>query len=143
MRRVDVVYTLLLNEDETKILMVKNHGRDTWTLPGGTVEQGETLKTAAIREAKEETGLDVEIGGVAAVNEGLFTEPGQHVVFVTFRGQITGGRMEIVRPDEIAAIEWIEVERADELMPYYKEKLRDIVRRGAEVAYYDEGVRLK
>lgn len=51
--------------------------------------------------------------------------------------------MEIVRPDEIAAIEWIEVERADELMPYYKEKLRDIVRRGAEVAYYDEGVRAK
>lgn len=91
MRRVDVVYTLLLNEDETKILMVKNHSRNAWTLPGGAVEQGETLETAAIREAKEETGLDVEIGGVVAVNEGLFTELGQHVVFVTFRGQITGG----------------------------------------------------
>ncbi|WP_055110141.1 NUDIX hydrolase [Paenibacillus ihumii] len=143
MRRVDVVYTLLVNEDGTKILMVKNSGRNAWTLPGGAVEPNETLEMAAIREAKEETGLDVEITGVVAVNEGLFTELDQHVVFVTFRGRIAGGRMEIVRPDEIHAIEWIDVEQADELMPFYKEKLRDIVRRDVEVAYYDEGVRAK
>lgn len=143
MRRVDVVYTLLVNEDRTKILMVKNHGRDTWTLPGGAVEQNETLEMAAIREAKEETGLDVALTGVVAVNEGLFTELGQHVVFVTFRGRITGGHMEIVRPDEILAVEWVDVEQADELMPFYKEKLRDIVKRGVEVAYYDEGVMVK
>lgn len=143
MRRVDVVYTLLVNEDRTKILMVKNQGRDTWTLPGGAVEQNETLEMAAIREAKEETGLDVELSGVVAVNEGLFTELGQHVVFVTFRGRITGGHMEIIRPDEILAVEWVDVEQADELMPFYKEKLRDIVKRGVEVAYYDEGVMVK
>ncbi|MNJ33197.1 NUDIX hydrolase [Paenibacillus bouchesdurhonensis] len=143
MRRVDVVYTLLVNEEGTKILMVKNSGRDTWTLPGGAVEQNETLEMAAIRETKEETGLDVEIQGVAAVNEGVFTELKQHVVFITFRGIIAGGRMEIVRPDEILAVDWIDVEQADELMPFYKEKLKDIVRRDAEVAYYDEGVMTK
>lgn len=143
MRRVDVVYTLLVNEEGTKILMVKNSGRNSWTLPGGTVEQNETLEMAAIREAKEETGLDVEIKGVVAVNEGMFTELKQHVVFVTFRGVVTGGKMEIVRPDEILAVDWIDVLQADELMPFYREKLKDIVRRGAEVAYYDEGVMME
>ncbi|AZK47400.1 NUDIX hydrolase [Paenibacillus lentus] len=143
MRRVDVVYTLLVNEEGTKILMVKNSGRNSWTLPGGTVEPNETLEMAAVREAKEETGLDVQIKGVVAVNEGKFTELKQHVVFITFRGVIAGGRMEIARPDEILAVDWIDVERADELMPFYKEKLRDIVSRDAEVSYYDEGIMAK
>ena len=44
----------LLNE---KMIHFKNH----WALPGGFVEYGETVETAAIREAKEETNIDVEL----------------------------------------------------------------------------------
>lgn len=52
MKRVDVAYVLLFDEQEKNVLMVKNKGMKSsyYTLPGGTVERGETLEEAAIRE---------------------------------------------------------------------------------------------
>lgn len=139
MKRVDVVYALITNEAKTKILMVQNKDNDTWSLPGGAVEKNETLQTAAIREAKEETGLDIEVYGIVAVNEAKLVKHDEHAIFFTFRASIIGGNQEIVRPDEIGEIQWIHLEQADELMPYYKEGLREIVRRNIDITYHDEG----
>ena len=54
--------TGILIEDD-KILLVKQKVSDkrNWSLPGGKLEQGETLEQGIIREMKEETGLDTEI----------------------------------------------------------------------------------
>ncbi|MFE2995251.1 NUDIX hydrolase [Nocardia sp. NPDC059246] len=43
-----------------------------WALPGGKIELGESLAECGIREAKEETGIDVEIIGIV----GTYTNPG-------------------------------------------------------------------
>ncbi|MER1957152.1 MAG: NUDIX hydrolase [Solibacillus sp.] len=51
--------TIVLNE-QNEILLIKGPMRG-WEMPGGQVEEGESLKEAAIRETKEETGIDVEI----------------------------------------------------------------------------------
>lgn len=51
--------TIVLN-DKGEILLIKGPLRG-WEMPGGQVEEGESLKEAAIRETKEETGIDVEI----------------------------------------------------------------------------------
>ena len=49
--------------DDGRILMVRQQHpeREIWLLPGGGIEDGETSDEAAVREVKEETGLDVEI----------------------------------------------------------------------------------
>src|SRR5829696_4121412 len=47
-----------------KILLTKREDFEVWCLLGGGVEDGESLAKAAIREAKEETGLDVELTGL-------------------------------------------------------------------------------
>ena len=46
---------------EGKILLTQREDFETWILPSGGVEEGESLAQVAIRETKEETGLDVEL----------------------------------------------------------------------------------
>lgn len=56
--------TAIIPFPENKILLIKRNTipfKGYWGLPGGRMDQGETLEQTAVREVKEETGLDVEI----------------------------------------------------------------------------------
>lgn len=72
-----------------------------WTLPTGFMEWDEDIETTAIREAKEETGLDVELRGVFAVHNGLLP-PDTPVVVIFYDAVETGG--ELVAGDDAAAV---------------------------------------
>ena len=56
--------------DKGEVLLQKRADSNQWGFPGGAVELGETPQMAAIREVKEETGLDVEVGDLI----GIYTE---------------------------------------------------------------------
>jgi ADP-ribose pyrophosphatase YjhB (NUDIX family) len=74
-------HILLLNQDT-------GSGR-AWSLPGGKVEEGESLGTALVREMREETGIEVAVGRLLYVCDYL---PGDiHVVHITFEAKRTGG----------------------------------------------------
>ena len=51
----------LVRDSEGRIALVRNRWSDGWVLPGGSVESGETLREAVVREVREETGLTVRV----------------------------------------------------------------------------------
>ena len=62
-----------------------------WALPGGFVEVGETVESAATREAAEETGLAVELAGLVGVYSSPDRDPRGHNVSVAFLARVVGG----------------------------------------------------
>ncbi|PGM56635.1 NUDIX hydrolase [Bacillus sp. AFS053548] len=119
MKKVNVVYTLIYDEVNKSVLMVQNEN-EVWTLPGGAVEENETLKQAAVREAFEETGLEVEVGNIVAINEAFFPERGHHAILITFSAKIIGGDQVISHEEEILQIKWMDLKMANQLMPYHR-----------------------
>lgn len=66
-----VAASAVVTDDQGRILLQRRRGNDLWALPGGAMEMNESLPQAAIRELKEETGLDIEITGLV----GTYTDP--------------------------------------------------------------------
>jgi mutator protein MutT len=70
---------------------------NSWSLPGGLVELGETMEAAIKRELAEETGISVRLLGVAAVLERIFPDPegriAYHYVLVDFLGDYLEGQL--------------------------------------------------
>ena len=84
-----------------------------WALPGGFVEVGETVENAAVREAKEETNLDVELERLVGVYSEPDRDPRGHNVSVTFLARITGGDPQAATDaDEVSVLDPSEVELA-------------------------------
>jgi ADP-ribose pyrophosphatase YjhB (NUDIX family) len=65
----------IITDDAGHLLLAKRTDNQLWTIPGGTMEPGETIAETAVREVKEETGIDVEIVSLV----GIYTNP-RHVV---------------------------------------------------------------
>lgn len=79
----------ITNQDNEVLLIRTNWRSDTWELPGGQVEKGETLIEALKREIKEETGIDVKILGVT----GIYSNLSRNILNIVFRGVPIGGTL--------------------------------------------------
>ena len=132
------VRVIILDQDQ-RILMVRQHHKEryVWTVPGGAIEPGETSPDAAIREVKEETGLDVAINKMIWHVEQLV--PGKEPRFVNiFLATALGGSIKVgtdpERSDDGQVIEEVrylsreELAEADGLYPdYLKDELWEIL----------------
>ncbi len=67
--------TAIVTDRPGRLLMVHRTDNDLWSIPGGAMDLGESIADAAVRETKEETGLDVEVTGIV----GIYTNP-RHVM---------------------------------------------------------------
>jgi 8-oxo-dGTP diphosphatase len=77
-----------ITNENKETLLVKTYWRsDTWELPGGGVDEGETLDIALCREILEETGIKVKLLGVTGVYSNGST------VSIVFRGECIGGNL--------------------------------------------------
>ena len=75
------------NMDDKKFILIKrknNPFKDHWALPGGFVDYGESTESAAIREAKEETSIDIELIKLFNVYSEPNRDPRGHTVTVVY-----------------------------------------------------------
>ncbi len=72
------------------VLIRRGNPPPGWALPGGFVDYGETLAAAAVREAREETGLDVQLTELFHVYSDPARDPRQHTIATVFIGTATG-----------------------------------------------------
>lgn len=93
---------------EGKILLTQREDFETWILPSGGVEDGESLAQAAIRETKEETGLDVELTRLVGIYSRLSNmSPGYMVLFAA---KPIGGEIKC-QEGETIAVEWFDSDK--------------------------------
>ena len=70
---------------EGQILLTKREDFEVWCMPGGSVDDGESAAQAAIREAWEETGLEVELTGLSGIYSFPKMRTGSHILVFTAR----------------------------------------------------------
>lgn len=97
--------------DEGKVLMLKRKDNKKWTLPGGTLDFGESLTDCAIREVMEETGFDISIQDVV----GTYTDGNIRIEYsdgevrqeftIVYLGKINGGSVKL--DNESSEYKWI------------------------------------
>jgi 8-oxo-dGTP diphosphatase len=92
-----------------------------WSIPGGRLEWGETLRVAALRELKEETGVEAQLLSLLDVVDGVFpARPGgeitRHYVMIDYAARWTGG--EPVAGDDAAEARFVTLDEAMALVEW-------------------------
>jgi 8-oxo-dGTP diphosphatase len=122
-----------LFDQDGKILLLRRKDNEKWTMPGGTLDFGESLTDCAVREVREETGFNIRITGLI----GTYTDPNiliaysdgevrQEFTFV-YSAEIESGELAI--DGESTEVAWTDPHRAVELplAESQRRRLRDVM----------------
>jgi 8-oxo-dGTP diphosphatase len=120
-----------------KILLAKREDFEVWCLPGGSVEEGESVAEAGVREAKEETGVDVELTSLV----GVYSRVGSmwnDVHAVLFRARPIGGELRL-QPGETVQLAYFPFDDLpEEILFGHKKRIADAIANVTGVAMKQE-----
>ena len=119
--------------DGDRVLLVKRAHppiQGQWSIPGGVLEVGEMVRDAAIREAREETGLIVEPGELLGVYDRILRDPEKrvqyHYVLIDFLCRAVGGQLQAAT--DAAEVRWFTREELTALN--LAEDTQDVIQKG-------------
>lgn len=101
-------------------------GFGLWVFPGGYVDRGEEIRTAALREAREEAGIDVALDGLV----GIYSYPGTTAIIVVYRAHWVSGTLAVDdESSEIGLFEGSGIPWGELAFPSTRDSLRDYLER--------------
>ena len=119
MNRRNSAFAVILRRD--RVLLVQPWFKRRWQLPGGSLEAGETPWKGALREVKEETGMEARIAGLT----GIYPRDNGTLAFV-FAARVARGEHPVGPRHEIRKQRWFQpAEALSRLSPAAGERLRD------------------
>lgn len=114
-----VAVTVHVQDDRGRLLLIRRTDNGLWALPGGAQEFGEYIAETAVRETREETGIDVEVVDVV----GIYSNPHHVVEFsdgevrqqfsICFRARYLAG--EPTPSNESSQVRWVARDELDSL----------------------------
>lgn len=102
-------YALVVVRRQDRFLLVEeldHDNRQVWYLPAGGVKAGEDFRMAAIRETREEAGIEVEILGLLGGDQVISETSRETRVRLVFMGQPVGGALKSQPDDESLRADW-------------------------------------
>ena len=126
-----VVVGCLVQNDGGEVLLIR-HRKRGWEIPQGRVEEGESLLAALRREVREETGVEVEPGALAAVWSKI--SPPAAIIF-TFLARYAGGDLQ--ESDESPELGWFSADQALALVshPVNRDRLQTLLSYSGAVVF--------
>lgn len=121
---VVVAASAVVTDDDGAVLLQRRSDNDRWSVPGGAMELGESIAATAVREVREETGLEVEVVSLV----GIYSDP-RHVVAyddgevrqqfsICFACRVTGGALATSDESlEVRFFAWEDLDRLDIAAP--------------------------
>jgi 8-oxo-dGTP pyrophosphatase MutT (NUDIX family) len=101
----------------------RNDGKPPWTFIAGEIEPGEAQVDAAIREVKEETGLEVRAGH-HEIGRRVHPKTGRTMIYLACT-PVRGTDVFVGDEDELSEVRWLSLAEADELLPGMFEPVRE------------------
>jgi ADP-ribose pyrophosphatase YjhB (NUDIX family) len=125
--------------DRGKLLLIRRTDNENWAMPGGSMDIGETIAEAGVRETREETGIECEIVRLV----GVYTNP-RHVIEYTSNGEVrqecslvfaarpTGG--DPTPSSESSEVRWVNRDEVDRLQmhPSMRQRVVHVLERRDE-----------
>ncbi|PRX48572.1 ADP-ribose pyrophosphatase YjhB (NUDIX family) [Prauserella shujinwangii] len=109
---IAIAVSVFIQDEQGRILMIRRTDNDYYAIPGGQLELGETLSQAAVREVREETGIECEVTGLI----GIYSNPNHVIAYddgevrqefsICFRAKPLGG--ELRTSSESREVHWLE-----------------------------------
>jgi ADP-ribose pyrophosphatase YjhB (NUDIX family) len=132
---------VVIENDAGEILLIRRSDNGNWALPGGAIDIGESMTEAAVRETREETGIDCQITGLV----GIYTDP-KHIILYTsngearqefsilLKGRAVGGVL--TTSNESTQVEWVPSASLTDLPMHRSMKMRiDHFRKGSDTPH--------
>ncbi|MCF4122026.1 NUDIX domain-containing protein [Antribacter sp. KLBMP9083] len=120
--------SVIVRDGTGRILLIHRTDNDLWSIPGGAMEPGESVRQAAVRETREETGYDVEMTGLV----GIYTDPNHIIAYsdgevrsqfsICLTGSVTAGQART--STESSEVVWQPVDELEDLNIHASIRLR-------------------